>query len=146
MTSILSLAVALATVCAFLISSPRSAHAFTGLELLRQCEGREPEGRGALGEIICLAYLNGIIDGYQVGTIRLDATQRPLCPPADGIVNEQMKLIVEKWLRDHPGDLHLPARVLVVIALAQGVPLPTLELELAGVMWTLRPTATCTRG
>src|SRR5437879_3844042 len=79
-------------------SSPRSANAVTGLELLRQCEGRSPQGLEALGPILCVTYLSGILDGYQVGTIAVDVSRRALCPPIAGIENEQTKLIVEKWL------------------------------------------------
>ena len=57
-----------------------------------------------------------------VGTIPLDMGRCPLCPPVNGIENEQMKLIVAKWFRDNPGELNNAARVSVVIALAQAFP------------------------
>ena len=60
------------------------------------------------------------LNGYMVGTIPLDMGRRPLCPPVNGIENEQMKLIVAKWFRDNP--LNNAARVSVVIALAQVFP------------------------
>lgn len=101
---------------------PPAAEALTGLELLRQCEGRSPQGLEALGPILCMAYLSGILDGYQVRTMEAGVGRQALCPPTSGIENEQTKLIVEKWLRDHPGDLGEVARVPVVVALAQAFP------------------------
>ena len=69
-----------------------------------------------------MTYLNGIIDGYQIRSFEADRGLQALCPPAAGIENEQMKLIVEKWLRDHPGNLGESARMPVVLALAQAFP------------------------
>jgi len=33
-----------------------------------------------------------------------------------------MQLIVQKWLRDHPNELDQPARMSVLVALAQAFP------------------------
>lgn len=112
----------LALLCASLLLGPRPVSALTGMELLRRCEGRAPQGMESLGEILCVTYLSGLVDGYLVGTIPLDMSRRPLCPPAQGIQNEQMMLIVAKWLRDNPGELNNDARVSAVLALAKAFP------------------------
>ena len=118
-----SLCVVLVTMLlAISASLPLPAHALTGLELLRQCEGRSPQGLEALGPILCVTYLSGILDGYQVRTMEAGGGRQALCPPAAGIENEQTKRLVEKWLRDNPNALAEPARVPAVIALAQAFP------------------------
>ncbi len=114
--------VTLAMMLAISAVVPRAAEALTGLELLRQCEGRSPQGLEALGPILCATYLSGILDGYQVRTMEAGVGRQALCPPAAGIENEQSKLIVEKWLRDHPDALGEPARVPAIVAIAQAFP------------------------
>ena len=45
------------------------------------------------------------------------------CPPA-GTTPTQARLIVEKYMHDHPKDLHLPARDIVFAASQQVFPCP----------------------
>jgi hypothetical protein len=114
--------VTLMVVFFIIMAMPQTGDTLTGLELLRQCEGRSPQRLEALGPILCVTYLSGMIDGYQLRSREAERGRQALCPPAEGIENEQMQLIVQKWLRDHPGDLGESARVSVMAALAQAFP------------------------
>ena len=99
-----------------------SAGAGTGTELLLRCEGRE--GINApLETLLCTSYLLGYIDAYKIITrVTLRAKQHTICLPDDGLQGEQARLIVTKWLRDNPDELHESERVLIWLALRQAFP------------------------
>jgi hypothetical protein len=95
----------------------------TGIELLRQCEGRggQTDTEGQVLLIACVSYIAGMVDALRVAGA-LPRVHRLFCPPAQGVMNEQLLLVVTKWLREHPDQLHYEARSSVVIALAQAFP------------------------
>jgi hypothetical protein len=93
------------------------------MELLRQCDGRATdEDAKSLGRLLCLTYLDGFIQGHRLTTDLLKPAKPLLCFPADGIELEQAQLVVAKWLREHPQDLHRSTRILVMVALTQAFP------------------------
>lgn len=101
----------------------QTLHASTGIELLRQCasQARSEDGR-ALDRLLCLTYLDGFIQGHRITTDLLKPAKPLLCLPPDGIELEQAQLVLVKWLREHPNDLHHTARILTISALTQAFP------------------------
>ena len=95
----------------------------SGLDLLRACEGRAGTNELAtkVGEIYCAGYVAGFVDAYQL-VAGVPASQTAVCLPAGGLENEQYMLVVGKWLREHPNDLHKTARVSVFLALKEAFP------------------------
>src|SRR4051812_24617196 len=97
MKKISSVAVVIALACS-------EANAFTGTELYRSCQSPT--------DLSCTAYVRGFVDGMVIGKV-VGLTKLPMfCPPNDGILLEQGRLIVEKFLRDHPEKLHEQASFL----------------------------------
>jgi hypothetical protein len=98
------------------------AHALkSGLDLLRECEGRV-EPVKVIGEIACASYLQGVIDTYGFLSSMLRPEAKNTCLPERGIQVEQFMLIVVRWLNAHPSDLHRPARLLALVALRDAFP------------------------
>jgi hypothetical protein len=87
------------------------ARALNGSQLYNVCLPRV----GA-GDIICVFYLRGLING-SIGTLPGPKGTHSYCPPDDGIAPDQARLIVQKFLRDHPERLDEDAESLASEAL-----------------------------
>jgi hypothetical protein len=100
-------------------AAERTGRTGSGLELLRDCEGRggDNQVQNAMMQLHCYGYLNGFTDGVRLGSSTSQAAG--LCLPADGVAVEQVVLILTKWLRDHPETLHETARMSLFISLLQ---------------------------
>jgi hypothetical protein len=83
--------------------------ALTGLELHQSCQEKK--------SVPCVAYMRGFIDGFTTGNVIGSQTKIRMCLPKDGISAEQVRLIVEKHLREHPQDLHQEAGLLAMAAM-----------------------------
>jgi hypothetical protein len=108
-------AVALIT-CLAVQSLP--ANALSGSELYQYCMEKKP----STGDAMCLAYVRGFIDGVTMGVVVGKNYPTKYCPPQAGIPVDQGRLIVEKYLRDHAGELHDDAPSLVGVALIKAFP------------------------
>jgi len=106
----------------------RSGHSFadrTGNDMLDECQYVEkPSADRSSVEadkaLACLAYVRGLIDGYELG--RIGETGRAMfCMPEEATLH-QAALVVVKYLRDHPQDLHHSDAEVVLYALAAGFP------------------------
>jgi hypothetical protein len=73
----------------------------------------------ATHEAICLFYVSGIVDGYQLGESSLK-----ICTP-DKVSLGELALIVSKYLNEHPEKLHNPPQYLVVDAIYTAFPCKT---------------------
>ena len=105
------LLVALVTLMVAGFPQPGSATQVTGAFLLKLCDSSFEK---------CLFYVGGVTDGYQLG--RSHAKGKPIiCPPA-GSDKTQAARIVHKYVRDHPEDHHLPAKIIVINAMARTFP------------------------
>jgi hypothetical protein len=109
------------------------AHAFTGKFLLSSCDG----SAGEWGDGACLGYLSGILQGIQFGGIvtvshfegyesfdsasRRSNTILKICI-REAVQLDQVKLVVEKFLREHPERLHESSKFLVPDALVGAFP------------------------
>ena len=102
-------------------SSFAAAAEKTGLDFLRECEGRGTPA-SQVGQLTCAAYLSGFIDSHALVLAQLPATWPRFCLPGEGVQIEQVMLIVTKWLRDNPSKLHESARSSIYIALAKAFP------------------------
>ena len=90
-------------IAALLASLPfECANALTGTQLYELCAGNS----GSTGNTACLAYARGFSEGFLLGTA---FTPNIYCAPDDGVSAEQARLIIQKYLRDHPEELHKEA-------------------------------------
>lgn len=65
-----------------------------------------------------LKYMN--YSGYAIG-LTVGDNDRTICPP-EGITQKQNMLVIEKYLKEHPEELHEPAQLLIDIALMDAFP------------------------
>jgi hypothetical protein len=100
-----------------------------GNELLNDCrQFDKPESVAdndqAFSLGFCLAYISGVKDAVFPQQVMSKDSRGTLgvCFPKDGLQNSQSVLIVQKWLKDNPSQLHLPAVVLVMAAFRQAFP------------------------
>jgi hypothetical protein len=112
--------VAIATALVGALLNVSSGIAFTGTQLYQQCID-EPHSMGSLA---CLSYVRGLIDGVAMGTVFSEQYAGRFCPPKGGLDANQARLIVEKYLKDHPEKLHLEAGIIASIALLVAFPCP----------------------
>jgi hypothetical protein len=102
------------------ILSATNAEALTGSDLYQECLDKS---RG-IEEIGCLSYVRGFVDGIFSG-VAIERLAIGFCPPKEeGLDATQARLIVEKYLREHPEQLHVQAGLLVGSALIAAFPCP----------------------
>jgi Rap1a immunity proteins len=97
---------------AALLVLPLEASALTGVELLRFCR----QEKTTRGNLACVTYTRGFIDGFVSATIASNKNARA-CIPSDGVSADQGRLIIEKYLRDNPEKLDLEAGNLAMAAM-----------------------------
>jgi hypothetical protein len=81
------------------------AVALSGTDLYRSCMDKKK----GLGDFMCIAYIHGFLDGMMFGHVIGKKLPTLYCPPKEGVSVDQGRLIVEKYLRDHPEKLHAQA-------------------------------------
>lgn len=97
-----------------LLSATASADDLSGVQLSEYCTNHD----GNTKETLCVAYVHGLLDGLMMGSFGR------YCPPKDGVAVPQGRLIIEKFMRDHPEMLHKQAGVVAGVALATAFPCP----------------------
>ena len=97
------------------------AYAIDGNVLLERCttEGNER----TYAQLSCNNYVVGVIDGYTaaVASPKAPPHQAEFAIPA-GVTGQQTVDIVVKYLREHPAERHVPASILIVVALRESFP------------------------
>jgi len=94
------------------------ANAITGLEMNKFCN----EPRNTPGEVSCITYMSGLLDGMYLAD-KMSAHGNHYCLPGDENIDaEQGVLIVKKYLREHPEQLHQQAGALAALAIYLAFP------------------------
>jgi hypothetical protein len=106
--------------CTLAYSSIASAHQ-TGSQLLQWCQAGEPVGQIA-DRMACYGYLLGMWEMFDMLAPSLAPEANIPCLPGGGIEVEQMRLIVVKWLRNHPENLLEGAGLSFIAALKNAFP------------------------
>jgi len=120
-----SKAACLALALTMLLSS-RAALAFNGNDILATCENTSGYNEG-----FCLGYLFGLVESLMNGAVPLICrTDR-----TNNVTFAQIRDIVLKYLRDHPGNRHCGAIDITYVALRNffpcgGKPMPPLPASL----------------
>lgn len=102
---------------AAVLASPTWAATLTGNKLEQFCSSPT----GSPGQLACVMYIQGFVGGIEAGDGTKVKDKRAWCFP-DGSTVGQSKLVVQKYMRDNPQDLHNEAAVVVGIALVQAFP------------------------
>ena len=102
---------------------PVTSHAITGMALYEGCSSV----KGSTGDLLCTGYVRGFMDGLEAGSITsFKYTQFRACPPAN-VLNStpQSRLIIEKYLGNHPEQLDKEAGGLAMLAMNAAFPCPS---------------------
>jgi hypothetical protein len=98
---------------AALFATTWPVHALTGLDLEQFCDAP----RDSTAAISCFTYIRGLTDGLYMAD-KMEASGVRLCWPKDQTIEpEQSKLIVQKYLKDHPEQLDRNAGALAALAI-----------------------------
>src|SRR2546430_2631053 len=95
----------LALAVAVIAFAPIQTGALTGSELYRFCG---ESSKGSVQYTSCIGYVRGFVDGMAMGTAAASNGVK-VCLPDDGMDVEQGRLILEKYMREHPEELHKEA-------------------------------------
>ena len=88
---------------------------YSGTKLYELCNDQTTAG-------LCVFYIRGFMEGMVWGS-ELVKARRSYCPPSNVSVT-QGRLVVEKYIREHPSELNKAAGVLAGKALALAFPCP----------------------
>ncbi|MBV1691917.1 hypothetical protein KRR38_30695 [Novosphingobium sp. G106] len=89
----------------------------TGEGLFSYCRSQPAEPISAIGFGVCLGFIEGIVERDAM----LPKDQRQICP-SDGTQWGDEYEVVVNFLRDHPKNRQMPARVLALSALSEAFP------------------------
>jgi hypothetical protein len=70
----------------------------------------------------CINYITGVLDGYAVGVATGSSGRTMVCNVPDTVTARQLALIVLKYGRDNPAELHWLASALTMTALNKSFP------------------------
>jgi hypothetical protein len=113
MIQVLRIALMLAVL--FLAPLQAQVQAYTGNQLLSECEAPA----ATTDAFSCLRFIVGMNNMHNIDT---ECGRQPFyCLPTEA-TNGQLKRIVEKYLRAHPEELHRDTAYLVVEALMEAFP------------------------
>jgi hypothetical protein len=90
-----------------------NAGGMTGMELQRWCSNFPKGGTDGLQ---CATYMLGFINGLNQADGLLDTAQQAFCLP-QGLTAGQAILITNKFMSEHPEELHMGAAVIIARAL-----------------------------
>jgi len=100
-----------------LLTSTATWGQISGTEMLHRCSAavRHDDGEKLNGEELveatyCLGYASGFLDAIPVVELASN-TQPNVCVPQDGLDIKQAVRIFVKYLREHPEDLYINARL-----------------------------------
>jgi hypothetical protein len=86
-----------------------NAEPATGMEFQQWCSNP----KGSTESFQCAVYMRAFLDGY---VFLLDTAQKAFCLPRDVTVG-QARLITNKFMSEHPEELHKSAPAIIVQAL-----------------------------
>ena len=86
-----------------------NAEPATGMEFQQWCSNP----KGSTESFQCAVYMRAFLDGY---VFLLDTAQKAFCLPR-GVTLGQARLITEKFMSEHPEELHKDASVITARAL-----------------------------
>ena len=112
----------LVAVAVCLIHSSAFAQTLRGDQLLMMLTDESSSGMQAnVNHYRAMGYIQGLLDSYTVFSTR-DSSLDIYCMPEQGVSSAQARILIVKWLREHPQRLHEQARLLVFHALAEAFP------------------------
>ena len=94
---------------------------FSGDDLVKLCEIAGADEH-ALTARMCLMYIAGFTDGFNIGMLKFNnQKQANFCPP-DEVTPDQMAKVIVKYGSDHPEQLWVTAALFSAAALRDAYP------------------------
>jgi Rap1a immunity proteins len=109
-------AIIVVAMCTLATGSQADNDETSGMQMLRACEAQD-----ALLSGICQGWMTGLSTGLSLRPW-LDQNLPACLPP--GLTGDQVRLIVIKFLKEHPEQLHYPASLIAGNALHSAFPCP----------------------
>jgi hypothetical protein len=94
-------------------TNAQATSTITGMQLQQWCSDPKPNG---LDGLQCASFMLGFINGMNEADLLLDKAQKVFCLP-DGLTAGQAILITNKFMGEHPEDLHRSAAAIIGRAL-----------------------------
>jgi Rap1a immunity proteins len=109
----------IAVLCALLNSAvAEDDSSLSGIKLERLCN----DVVGSSQDNLCVAYIIRVTQGIALGMSEAKR-EHVYCVP-DNVSGGKIREIVQKYLRDHPENLDLPAQMLIALAIHMAFPCP----------------------
>lgn len=97
-------------------------YSFTGNDLLKVCDGPYTDKAEELADTSsCLGYIEGI-QQFQHVVIGLRGLEPLFCEPYRTGSYDQLRMVLVKWLKENPEQLHRDARIVAAAAYMQAFP------------------------
>ncbi|HMG84944.1 MAG TPA: Rap1a/Tai family immunity protein [Terracidiphilus sp.] len=104
------------------------AQTLSGADLLKNCqvvlEGK-PNNTAMLDGVSCLAYLRGMSDTFDLWKVFNDQRRQNNPPPAcvpNGVTAREIAIVVMKFIKRHPTEMHHAASDVALTALMDAYP------------------------
>ena len=111
-------------IMASLVCGTAVAETLRGDQLLMMLTDESTSGMQAnVNRYRAMGYIQGLLDSYAVFSTR-DPSLKIYCMPEQGVSSAQARILIVKWLKEHPERLHEQARLLVFHSLAEAFPCP----------------------
>ena len=109
---------------------PVHAHAQvqTGADLLKNCQivlESKPSNAAMLDGVSCLSYLRGMSETFDLWKVFNDRRKQNNPPPAcvpNGVTAREIALVVVKYIKGHPGEMHHAVSDVALAALMDAYP------------------------
>ena len=95
----------------------------TGSQLLERLKEPQSE-KDYVYYIYEMGFLEGVVGQYVLLTEAgvLKKPKKPVCLPLKELTLNQIRLVVVKWLENHPENLHQPVTPYIFVALGEAFP------------------------
>jgi hypothetical protein len=97
--------------------SNADSESLSGADLDQVCAGRQSQSDA---DVLCNTYVHGFLDGFNAGA-SLPRPDLSYCPPRNLTVASG-RLIITKYMRDHPTELDLDAGSIAARAMQAAYP------------------------
>ncbi len=105
----------------FFLTISISAQAFSGNNLAKYCQSGGKEDPLNSHSSLCFGLLDGFINGLEYGFLISEKKTKLFCKPKN-IPPQQIMKIMNKYLDEHPEDLHYEFGQILIEALIEAFP------------------------
>ena len=115
-------------VAAFPLHARAQARTQTGADLLKYCQvvlEKKPDNAAMLDGVGCVAYLRGMSETFDLWKAFNERRRQNNPPPAcvpNGVTSREIAIVVVKYIRRHPTEMHHAVSDVALTALMDAYP------------------------